>query len=299
MSAKPEKKAAAAPKPKAEKSKSPVSAPASAPAAAAAAAAPAKSPVVAAAAAPAAKPTTAAAAKPAAAVAAPAAKPAAAPAAKAAAPKAAAPAAAAPAPAAAKPKPAKKEAAAPFVYDEPFAGEPAAPERKSKAAVAAEKKEEKKEERKEEAVDVKAVFSFTLPGSLVKEQNAKQLKAKLRPELAGFGVVDEIRVTAVDESTDKEILVFFVRLLIKGSDLKNKIDASEPAKITILGEELDLTLSDASPSGGGKSTGTDKKPSTKKPDSGRGGRGGRGGSDRGDRGGRGRGRGGRGGHDDE
>ena len=51
----------------------------------------------------------------------------------------------------------------------------------------------------------------------------------------------------------------------------------------------------------GKSTGTDKKPSTKKPDAGRGGRGGRGrgGSDRGDRGGRGRGRGGRGGHDDE
>ena len=128
-------------------------------------------------------------------------------------------------------------------------GEPAAPERKTKAVV------EKKEEKKEEG-DVKAVFSFTLPGAAVGESNNKQLKAKLRPEFAGHGVVDEIRVTAVDESTDKEILIFFSRLLAKGLEIKNKIDASEPAKLNILAQEVDVTLSEATPSGGGNTTNT-------------------------------------------
>ena len=86
--------------------------------------------------------------------------------------------------------------------------------------------------------------------------------------MSGFGILDEIRIDndKNDDETSSEskvIRVIFSRLLEKGADFRNKIESGEDVKVTIMGNEVSLAISDVRASGGGRSTGTSNKPSEK------------------------------------
>jgi len=112
-----------------------------------------------------------------------------------------------------------------------------------------------KAEAKEDKKDDGFAVSFTIPSAAAGELKNSQIKPKIKDAFFGFGAIDEVRVTG-EAGQDRVGVVFLTRVLSKGDSVREKLLKKEQATIALLGQNIELFLSDAKGSGGGSTSGT-------------------------------------------
>jgi len=103
-------------------------------------------------------------------------------------------------------------------------------------------------------------FEFKLAKADIGEKTTNpQIKSKVNESFMGYGAFDECRVTG-GIGEDRTVHVFFARLFGKGQPAWEALVKGEKPTIKIYDKDIELTATDAEPSGGGATSGTAHRP---------------------------------------
>jgi len=114
-------------------------------------------------------------------------------------------------------------------------------------------------------------YNFLLTKEIVGEKNKNQIKAAIAELFGTYGAIDECKVVHDKAVDTHHVTVYFSRLFIKGQQFDDALKAAEKnmtekPKLTLFDSPFEMSKhEEVKGSGGGRFSGTAKKPSKKPP----------------------------------